>query len=1113
MSSLFRNSAQDPAPSASVTLKSLPTRSVVRALSISAQDTAASALGNVKSLPARSVVRALSISAQDPAASALGKVKSSPARSVVRVLVNRWLAPLWLVTCCLALPAQIHKVDPERTITFPVAGATAAYTMDSFLAEASAENGVVSIVGIHPGTTHVVVVTSSEPQTFEVFVTTPPPIYPPGFVTPDSGPEGGQTGYYEGRYYTNPAQIQEQFDFFKTNGENWTHMHVVETNLLGALEEGQSRAALSSATYEIHSPDRDITFLDKYLDLSELTINGSIIRGFHMEQDNWFVHAGYTSVAAFEGMFLPLQPELIVGGGYRYPLTGNSSITASFYDIQVHASDRLGRSGTIGDLRYKYRPREDFWFTTDLGISHGVGAAGRLRYRTARDNVVGLVRYMPLGFAALGVNNLRGLHTDFSWTRHVTPKFEASSSFYNNNLVLPGIRENTIAASVNLRYQLVRHWAATGGALASSFQTKVPLMPAIRNLTLPAGVAFQSKHFGGAGQYQFGVTPGSDTGAKQYRANLQSGWGAFTASAYGQRDTNTPTLNFIFTQETGLQALLEEQGIRATSVQQLDELLSSDSFLIAAGYIKGASINLVPVRTQVGATADWAKRGVHKRDLSYSFLYNDNESLLGSTVAIAHTVSLTQSITRSDSLSLSCSIMGLKDPGEPEVYTPICFAAWRHQFQHVPYFIIPERRGTITGTVYRDDQSVGEFKPGMPPLPEVEVMLDDRRRTLTGTDGSYRFPNVPRGKHKIEALYSSRDPFFFTTPSKVEVEEDATTDFGVGFTLSGLTGAVLNDAGEGVAGVNLAIESRGRKWTATTEGDGGYFVPALVAGDYTVQAEEDSLPEGYSTDGLGEPRQVTVGASSPGKADFTVRALRSISGRVLSYDPAARQYVPANGAHVVLGEPALAAMTDLTGRYLFRDLAAGSYTVSVQTKSQTSTQTVRLGGPPVDLANVDFQIGPPLGASAPNAPAPVAPLASARPPASTHVAPPPASARRPNVAAPAVKSFGSLAVTPEQHNILGRELTRAGRYREAVVEFTEALRLAPDFALALNARGFALFKLHDGAAALADLDRAIRINSSYVNAYRVRAAARRSIGDAAGAAADLTRAEQLDAAR
>ncbi len=228
--------------------------------------------------------------------------------------------------------------------------------------------------------------------------------------------------------------------------------------------------------------------------------------------------------------------------------------------------------------------------------------------------------------------------------------------------------------------------------------------------------------------------------------------------------------------------------------------------------------------------------------------------------------------------------MGLKDPGRPDVYTPICLAAWRHQFQHVPYFIIPERRGTIMGNVFRDDQSTGEFTPDMPPLPEVEVMLDDRRRTLTGIDGSYRFPNVPRGKHKIEALFSSRNPFFFTTPSSLEAEEDATVNFGIGYTLSGLTGQVLNDAGEGIAGVNIAIESRGRKWSATTEGDGGFFVPALVAGDYTVQADEDSLPPGYSAGALGEPRQVTVGTSSPGKADFSVRALRSISGKVLSYD-------------------------------------------------------------------------------------------------------------------------------------------------------------------------------------------------------------------------------------
>ena len=53
--------------------------------------------------------------------------------------------------------------------------------------------------------------------------------------------------------------------------------------------------------------------------------------------------------------------------------------------------------------------------------------------------------------------------------------------------------------------------------------------------------------------------------------------------------------------------------------------------------------------------------------------------------------------------------VGVKNPGSPQEYSPICFIAWRHQFQHVPYFIIPERHGTIAGNVFRDDQSTGIF--------------------------------------------------------------------------------------------------------------------------------------------------------------------------------------------------------------------------------------------------------------------------------------------------------------------------------------------------------------------------------------------------------------------
>ncbi len=1028
---------------------------------------------------------------------------------------NKWRAPLSLVLCCLLLPAQVRKVDPDKTITFEVPGATAAYTLDAFFAEATAENGLVSVEGKVAGTTHVVVVTPSGVQTFEILVTMLPSVYPPGFVAPVSAAELAQSGYYEGRYYSSPSQIQNQLDFLKINGDNWTHIHVVETDLLGA-DRDLPRVALSSATYEIATPGRDIT-LHKYLDESQLTINGSIVRGFHLLEGNWFVHAGYTSVATFDGLFLPIQPEFVAGGGYRYPLTENSSISASFYQVLVHASDLEGRSGSIGDLRYKYKPRENFWFDADLGISHGIAAAGRLHYITDRDTILGVARYMPLEFASLGANNLRGLHTEFSWTRHVMKRFDAGLAFYNSNLVLPGIKETTVSGSANLRYQLTKHWAVTGGALASRFQTEVPAGPVIRNFTLPAGLDFQSRHFGGSAQYQFPVTPGDDSGAKQFRASLHSGWGGFNFNAYAERDTNAPTLNFIFGQVTELQQFLEQQGIRATSIQQVDELLSSDAYLIAAGYVKGATINVVPVRTQAGGTVDWSTRGAHQRDLTYSFLYNDNQALRGSTEDIVHTLAFSQRLTRSDNVSLSCSVVELKNPGSSPQYTPVCFIAFHHQFEHVPYFVIPERRGTITGNVFRDDQSKGELKSGMPPMPEVEVRLDDVRRTLTGVDGSYRFPNVHRGKHKLEAMYTSKEPFFFTTPSDLEVNEDATVNFGIGYSLSSLTGLVLNDAGQGISGVTVLIERRGKKWGSTTDADGRFLVASLVAGDYNVQADGDVLPPGYSPDDLSETRRVTVGATSPGTTVFKVRALRSISGRVVVYDTKEARYVPVARAQVILREPSSTTTTDLLGRYLFRDLAAGSYTLSIKDEASVSARAVRLGGQPVDLTNVDFQISRPGAPVVIEPAAPITrgakPVSAATPAPAATTAPTATAEKRPAVPAPEIQpmspALGVITVAAQEHNALGRQLTAAGRYSQPIVELTEALRLAPDFAMALNARGFARFKLRDWAHAIEDLDQAILIDPKYANAYRIRAVARTAIGDAAGAAADFEKSRQL----
>ena len=103
-------------------------------------------------------------------------------------------------------------------------------------------------------------------------------------------------------------------------------------------------------------------------------------------------------------------------------------------------------------------------------------------------------------------------------------------------------------------------------------------------------------------------------------------------------------------------------------------------------------------------------------------------------------------------------------------------------------------------------------------------------------------------------------------------------------------------------------------------------------------------------------------------------------------------------------------------------------------------------------------------------------------------APPPATTPA-RVPAPAVKAPVADKLTAAQHNQRGRELTAAGKYREAIAELDLAIRAQPDFWLAYNARGYAYHLLRDYARAIADYEEAIRLNPKYENAIHNREAA------------------------
>lgn len=1016
---------------------------------------------------------------------------------------------------CFSLRAQTHKIESGKTVTIDIPGVSAAYSLDPSCADAEVEEGTVMVTARMHGTTHVVAVTPAGPQTLEIVVVDAALKHPRSGFDPFLLATGREYGSFSTRYDSTSDQVQSEIDLSRTQDQTTIRAHVVSTRMLGNVSPGESRTGIPAASYEISMPNRDITILDRYLDESPLAITGSIVRGLHYREGNWFLHAGYTSVASFDGLLLPTRAEGVVEAGYRRPLTPHSSLTGSLYDFMVPATDRVGRSGTVALLSYAYTPREGFQVNVEAGWSRGAAASARLEYRGDLDNVRASIRYAPAAFATLGSNNLKGFHADLTWTRRLGGGLSSDLSFYDNKMVLPGIEQSTLNASAKLQYKLGNHWSVFGGATGSTYDTAVPPRPPVRNLSAPAGLGFNSRHFGAQGQYQFSRTTQQDSGGQQFRASVSTGAGPLAVSAFAEQQTQAPTLSFILSQTPGLQQALDLLGVQATSIQAVNEILRDNAELFAAGYIQGAAISLAPRRRQVGGSLNLIGHGWWPQ-VNYNFIYNDNLGLTSSTVTAIHTLVYTQKLGPED-ISLSYSLVGTKSPGFASSYRPMFSVGWRHESRSVPMFIIPERRGTISGVVFRDDDSKGTYEAGMKLIESAQVVLDDSRHTETRADGSFRFTGVRPGKHHLAVSYKSSKPTFFSTQSEVDIAENATVNFGIGFSLSGLGGRVVNDAGQGISGLTVNVRNPQQRWSATTDGDGGFFLRQLQEGDYEIAVDEDSVPPGYWTSELA-PQTVRVGASTPGKAQFNIRALRSIAGRVVTFDRGTNKVVPVARMQVLLKETGKVSVTDALGQYVFRDLAAGPYTIAVISESGEVKRSVTLPTTPLTQSNIDLQLEEqaPLPAVLPKSHNPellellaattagavAAPLA---PSSTANSASAGSTSRKVELGETPKKVIQRAGRLPLDRETLGRQRISEGRYVEAITDLTEAIRLAPGSATAYNARGFAWFKLGQSRRALDDLDRAIELNSNYLNAYHNRAAVRRAIGDLSGAKADRRR--------
>lgn len=92
-------------------------------------------------------------------------------------------------------------------------------------------------------------------------------------------------------------------------------------------------------------------------------------------------------------------------------------------------------------------------------------------------------------------------------------------------------------------------------------------------------------------------------------------------------------------------------------------------------------------------------------------------------------------------------------------------------------------------------------------------------------------------------------------------------------------------------------------------------------------------------------------------------------------------------------------------------------------------------------------------------------------------------------------------------------LSLKGQYGEAIGDYDEAIRLSPNFAVALNNRAWAYFKWGKGASGLADVERSLALNPLSEHTWDTRAHIRQTMGNFAGAFADYEQAVNIGGER
>lgn len=819
--------------------------------------------------------------------------------------MKRWALFLaGLLLACSALAAEMHLVAKDD-YQLPYKEVQAAYSVDSSIVEASVSGARAVVRARRAGRTIVTVVLPSGVETVTIHVA-PAPV---PAIEAAKAREGG--GSAEVRYDSGLRRfVSSVFSSFG-EGERTTKVRIEGLHQRPRSGEG-SRTVLPHASIEIESPGRSLTLLDQLVRGPRLGIDQVVVRGAHLRQGAWELHAGIASAAPFEDLLVPRSGDRVVSAAVRIPHGALNIVPALLW-----LPDSTGAARAVALVQVE--GESGAWlYNGGLGWGGRLGASFEVQRRGDDRQVWIAAALRPAGFAAVKSARPAGEYIDANWTERVSPRTTASASASASRLDAGGTMPKAASVRADVRHQLSDRSSVTASAGAGSYESSVS--SAVKRGTASIGFDYQSVGFGTSAQYRYQHVSTADRGGHGGRVSFRAGGEAWRASAFVDAQQQALTLDLLARERGDLTRALAELGITARDPEDLLRQVRDNAAALQANGITLGELRLNPLRVVAGFDASWRAASTGAPDLGVRLLAEETRSATRTQRSHIATLYAAWRISRQAEVGVDYTHWSMRRGGLDEENGGSVQLWLRIYFSRLA---LPWTGGAaITGRVMRDDEGTATGSP----LEGVIVVLDHGRRERTDREGRFAFERPGPGAHRVEAILPDLTAAYFTSPSVASVQAGGEVTFGVAFDAARLTGTVRNDAGKPLAGVTVRIEGSTR--SSVTDGEGRYRLSG-PAGEVQVTVAPESLPAGYDLRGI-EPQRVRLARGAPAVADFSLRAQRAVRGVVRSPGVKTLRAVGEGWEKEV--------PVDGEGHFLLRSVPAGPLTLQAGARGETTRQ-------------------------------------------------------------------------------------------------------------------------------------------------------------------------------